>query len=107
ACSIITPQPRPEVIHMPGPMQGVKVVEMGVWVAGPSAAAILCDWGADVIKIEPPAGDPFRGLFASALGVAVPVNPPFEIDNRGKRSLCLDLQKPEALAIARQLIDAA
>ena len=63
---------------MAGPMQGIKVVEMGVWVAGPSCAAILADWGADVIKIEPPAGDPFRGLFASALGAAIPVNPPFE-----------------------------
>jgi crotonobetainyl-CoA:carnitine CoA-transferase CaiB-like acyl-CoA transferase len=86
-------------------MEGVKVVEMGVWVAGPSCAAILCDWGADVIKIEPPNGDPFRGLFASALGAAAPVNPPFEIDNRGKRSVALNLEQPEANAIARQLIE--
>jgi len=92
---------------MPGPMEGVKVVEMGVWVAGPSCAAILCDWGADVIKIEPPNGDPFRGLFASALGAAAPVNPPFEIDNRGKRSVALNLEQPEANAIARQLIEQA
>ncbi len=89
---------------MGGPLEGVKVVEMGVWVAGPSAAAILCDWGADVIKIEPPTGDPFRGLFASGLGVAVPINPPFEIDNRGKRSICLDLQNAEARGIAEQLV---
>jgi len=92
---------------MPGPMEGIKVVEMGVWVAGPSCAAILCDWGADVIKLEPPNGDPFRGLFASALGAAVPVNPPFEIDNRGKRSVALNLEQPEANAIARQLIEQA
>ena len=52
---------------MPGPMEGVKVVEVGLWVAGPAAAAILGDWGADVVKIEPPDGDPFRGLL-SALG---------------------------------------
>ena len=92
---------------MPGPMDGIKVVEMGVWVAGPSCAAILCDWGADVIKIEPPAGDPFRGLFASALGAAIPVNPPFEIDNRGKRSVCLDFDHAEARAIGRRLLDEA
>ncbi len=92
---------------MSGPMEGIKVVEMGVWVAGPSAAAILRDWGADVIKLEPPAGDPFRGLFATALGVAIPVNPPFEIDNRGKRSVCLDFTNPEARAIGRRLIDEA
>jgi len=89
---------------MSGPMAGIKVVEMGVWVAGPSTAAILCDWGADVVKIEPPGGDPFRGLFASALGAAIPVNPPFEVDNRGKRSICLDLANREALAIAQRLV---
>jgi crotonobetainyl-CoA:carnitine CoA-transferase CaiB-like acyl-CoA transferase len=92
---------------MSGPMEGIKVVEMGVWVAGPSAAAILCDWGADVIKIEPPNGDPFRGLFAGALGVAIAVNPPFETDNRGKRSVCLNLENGEGVAIARRLIDEA
>ena len=62
---------------------------------GHRAAAILCDWGADVVKIEPPNGDPFRGLFASALGAAVPINPPFEIDNRGKRSICLNLENAQ------------
>jgi crotonobetainyl-CoA:carnitine CoA-transferase CaiB-like acyl-CoA transferase len=92
---------------MAGPMDGIKVVEMGVWVAGPSCAAILADWGADVVKIEPPAGDPFRGLFASALGAAIPVNPPFEIDNRGKRSVCLNFENEEARAIGRRLLDEA
>ena len=82
---------------MAGPMEGIKVVEMGVWVAGPSCAAILCDWGADVVKIEPPNGDPFRGLFASALGAAVPINPPFEIDNRGKKSICLNLENGDGV----------
>ncbi|HZM40287.1 MAG TPA: CoA transferase, partial [Acidimicrobiales bacterium] len=38
-------------------MEGVKVVEVGQWVAGPAAAAVLGDWGADVVKIEPPEGD--------------------------------------------------
>ena len=85
---------------MPGPLEGIKVVEMGVWVAGPSAAAMLCDWGADVVKIEPPTGDPFRGLFASALGAAVAINPPFEVDNRGKRSVCLNLETEQGRALA-------
>jgi crotonobetainyl-CoA:carnitine CoA-transferase CaiB-like acyl-CoA transferase len=92
---------------MPGPLEGIKVVEMGVWVAGPSCAAILCDWGAEVIKIEPPNGDPFRGLFASALGAAIPINPPFEIDNRGKKSICLNLENAEGVALAKQLLDGA
>ena len=70
---------------MPGPMEGVKVVELGMWVAGPAAAGVLGDWGADVVKIEPPEGDPFRGLL-SALGSAGS-SPPFELDNRNKRSV--------------------
>src|SRR3989337_2156676 len=73
--------------RMGGALDGIRVVEMGVWVAGPSCAAVLRDWGADVIKIEPPNGDPFRGLFASALGAPGAPNPPFEVDNRGKRSV--------------------
>ncbi len=89
---------------MPGPLDGIKVVEMGVWVAGPSCAVILADWGADVIKIEPPTGDPFRGLFASALGVGVAVNPPFEIDNRGKRSISINLEHEDGRAVARKLL---
>ena len=67
-----------------GPMDGVTVVEMGLWVAGPSCGGILADWGAEVTKIEPLAGDPFRSLeWVYGEGV----NPPFELDNRGKRSI--------------------
>ena len=90
---------------MPGALEGVKVVELGLWVAGPSAAAMLCDWGAEVVKIEPPQGDPFRGLFASVLGSPISINPPFETDNRGKRSVALDLQTEEARRIAHQLLE--
>ena len=71
---------------MAGPVAGIKVVELGVWVAGPAAAGILADWGADVIKIEPPAGDTGR-LFGRMLGCDLGVNPPFEMDNRSKRSI--------------------
>ena len=89
---------------MPGPLEGVRVVELGLWVAGPSAAAMLGDWGASVIKLEPPGGDPFRGLFASLMGSPASLNPPFELDNRGKRSVALDLEKEEAREIALRLI---
>lgn len=89
---------------MGGPLEGIKVVEMGVWVAGPSCGAVLADWGADVLKIEPPEGDPCRGLMAS---LGVPVNPVFEQDNRGKRSMVLNLASAEAEAIAHRLVDEA
>ncbi|MBI4515179.1 MAG: CoA transferase [Deltaproteobacteria bacterium] len=92
---------------MAGPMAGVRVVELGFWVAGPSAGGILADWGADVIKIEPPDGDPFRGLFLRGMGVATPVNPPFELDNRGKRSIAINYAEPAGRAIALELIDRA
>jgi len=87
---------------MPGPMEGVKVVEMGFWVAGPSAAGILADWGASVVKVEPPEGDPFRGLGRAFAGAVV--NPPFELDNRGKRSVALNLGAPEAREVAFKLL---
>jgi crotonobetainyl-CoA:carnitine CoA-transferase CaiB-like acyl-CoA transferase len=82
---------------MSGPLQGVKVIELGVWVAGPAATGLMADWGANVIKVEPPTGDPQRFVFG-ALGVADQKGvPPFEIDNRGKRSVVLDLRNDDDL----------
>jgi len=92
---------------MSGPLEGVKVVEMGVWVAGPAAGGILADWGADVVKIEPPGiGDPGR-LFQKMLGGDLPFNPPFEMDNRSKRSIAIDLAKPTGRDIALSMVDGA
>jgi crotonobetainyl-CoA:carnitine CoA-transferase CaiB-like acyl-CoA transferase len=76
-------------------LAGLRVVELGVWVAAPAAAALLADWGADVIKVEAPAGDPMRQVFGS-LGIESDMpNPAFSLDNRGKRSLVLNLRAPE------------
>ena len=92
---------------MPGPMDGVKVVELGVWVAGPAAGGILADWGADVVKIEPPGmGDPARS-FGSMAGADLPFSPPFDMDNRSKRSIVLDLSQSAAREVALELIDRA
>jgi crotonobetainyl-CoA:carnitine CoA-transferase CaiB-like acyl-CoA transferase len=91
---------------MPGPLEGVRVVELGVWIAGPAAAGVLADWGADVVKIEPPEGDPSR-LFGKMLGDDLPYNPVFELDNRGKRSIVLDLSTDDGKAAALDLVDAA
>lgn len=91
---------------MTGPMEGVKVVELGVWVAGPAAGGILADWGADVVKIEPPTGDPAR-IFGRMLGIEGGMSPPFEMDNRGKRSIVLDLATEDGRAAALELLSGA
>jgi len=89
---------------MNGPLEGVRVVELGFWVAGPAAAGVMADWGAEVIKIEPPTGDPMRGLFSTAAGIDVPINPPFELDNRGKRSIALNVLHDDGRAAALALL---
>ena len=76
-------------------LASLRVVELGAWVTAPAAAGILAEWGADVIKVEPPAGDPSRALYQS-LGSSVTENPTFAFDNRGKRSVVLDLAQEEA-----------
>ena len=84
----------------------MRVVELGVWVAGPAAGGVLADWGADVVKIEPPAGDPARG-FAKMIGGDLPLNPPFEMDNRSKRSIVIDFTKPDGIDLAHRLLEGA
>ncbi len=88
---------------MSGPLEGIKVVELAVWVAGPGAGGILADWGADVVKLEPPSGDPARG-FQQMLGGDIDVNPVFELDNRGKRSVVLDLSTDRGADLAQRLL---
>ncbi|HEX5145164.1 MAG TPA: CoA transferase [Mycobacterium sp.] len=91
---------------MAGPLAGIKVVELGVWVAGPAAGGILADWGADVVKLEPPAGDPAR-MWGRLLGMGPGVNPPFEMDNRSKRSVVVDLADPAGRSTALELLSGA
>ncbi len=96
----------------PGPhglsaLSSVRVVELGVWVAAPSAAALLADWGAEVIKVESPTGDPMRNVFGSlGIGGDLP-NPAFALDNRGKRSIVLDLHDPDERERLEELLDTA
>ncbi|KMO84791.1 CoA transferase [Mycolicibacterium chubuense] len=90
---------------MAGPLEGIRVVELGVWVAGPAAGGILADWGADVVKIEPPTGDPARS-FGRMMGIEES-SPPFEMDNRGKRSVMLDVTTDDGRAAAFALLEDA
>jgi len=83
-----------------GPLAGLKVIELGQLIAGPFAARTLGDFGAEVIKIEPPgAGDPLRTWRLLKDGTSVW----WQVQSRNKRSLALDLREPEAQAIVRQL----
>ena len=91
---------------MSGPLEGIRVVELGAWVAGPGAGGILADWGADVVKVEPPEGDPARN-FGRMLGGDLPVNPVFELDNRGKRAIALDLSSGRGVGLVQQLVAGA
>jgi formyl-CoA transferase len=85
----------------PGALKGLRVVEMGQLIAGPFAAKTLGDFGADVIKIEPPgAGDPLRNWRLLQDGTSVW----WQVQSRNKRSIALDLRSTEGQGIARQLI---
>jgi crotonobetainyl-CoA:carnitine CoA-transferase CaiB-like acyl-CoA transferase len=91
-----------------GPLQGIRVVEMGIWVAGPAAAAVLGDWGADVVKIEnPDGGDPVRGLMALGIPMDIPVHPAIELDNRNKRSVAVNVQTAAGRDVVRRLLRTA
>lgn len=89
------------------PLHGVKVVELAQWVAGPSTGGLMADWGADVIKVEATTGDPQRRVFA-AVGIEKEMqNPPFAQDNRGKRSVVLDLASEDGIAAMHKLLATA
>jgi crotonobetainyl-CoA:carnitine CoA-transferase CaiB-like acyl-CoA transferase len=83
-------------------LQGLKVVEMATWVAGPSAAAILADWGAEVVKVESPIGDATRIYYPDT--AESPGNPVFTNENRGKKGVLLDIAKPEARHALKALL---
>lgn len=81
------------------PLQGLKVVELGHYIAGPFATRLLADLGAEVIKVEPPEGDPIRGWGSRHNGHPVW----FSIHGRNKLSVTLDLKKPEGRERLRKL----
>jgi crotonobetainyl-CoA:carnitine CoA-transferase CaiB-like acyl-CoA transferase len=86
---------------------GVRVVELAEWVFVPVAGTLLADWGADVVKIERPGGDGYRGLMSQGIGAGQAINVSWELANRGKRSLVLDLKAPEGLEVLMRLVGTA
>lgn len=91
---------------MPGPLDGVRVVEVATFIAMPSAGALLADLGAKVVKVEPPAGDLWRAA-RNRTDTPFPTNPMFLLDNRGKRSIAVNLAHPDGQAVVRRLTDQA
>ena len=91
---------------MAGPLDDIKVLEIASWVAAPSCAALMADMGADVVKVEPLGGDGMRGKLRQ------PVSPegaaahdyPFQLDNRGKQSIAVDLGDARGAALVRELV---
>src|SRR4249920_2007809 len=95
---------------MTAPLEGVRVIEIAHFVAVPAAGSLLADLGADVIKIElPPKGEIYRRSrpVFSGFKTDFPEGPGFHLDNRGKRSLMLDLTNPDARSALLRVIDGA
>lgn len=86
----------------PGPLAGLRVLDFSHWLAGPYCTNMLSDLGADVIKVEPPQGDPTRNTGSLKVGDESAL---FLIYNHGKRSIALDLRRPEDLEAARRLAE--
>ncbi len=89
-------------------LEGIRVVELGTHVAVPKATRIMADWGAEVIKVEPPKGEPWRYV---GPGYEMPVekdnNPMFEVENLNKKSVALNLKTPEGQAAMLDLLKTA
>ncbi|CAB3779930.1 CaiB/BaiF CoA transferase family protein [Pararobbsia alpina] len=86
---------------MSGPLEGIRVLELGQLIAGPFAAKMLAEFGAEVIKIEPPVkGDPLRKWRLMHDGTAVW----WQVQSRNKKSITLDLRQPEAQDVVRKLV---
>ncbi len=86
-------------------LKGLKVVELATYIAGPGAGGLLADWGAEVVKIETRHGDPMR--YYAGLGMDGTINPAFALDNRGKRSIVLDIAAERDRAVLDRLLGEA
>lgn len=84
----------------PRPLDGVRVLELGTTIAGPFCGRLLADFGAEVVKVEPPEGDPIRGAGKVHAGVSLYATSIL----RSKRLIAADLRKPEAQALMRTLV---
>jgi len=93
---------------MKPPLEGIRVLDLTQWVFGPTTAAVLGDWGAEVIHLEDPSGgDPMRGLLSMAVISMSNINFPFELCNRNKKSLTVDTKQAKGQEIVHKLVEGA
>jgi crotonobetainyl-CoA:carnitine CoA-transferase CaiB-like acyl-CoA transferase len=94
---------------VPGPLEGIRIIEVASWMFVPSGGSVLVDWGAEVIKVEPMTGDPQRGLITSGLlpGGAGGINFMVEQPHRGKKSIGLDLSNEDGREVLLKLVETA
>ena len=84
---------------------GLKVVDLASFIAGPAAATVLSDFGAEVIKVEPPgSGDPYRNFYRTPPNPVSDSNYAWQLTNRNKRGLALDLKSPAAGEVLHELV---
>src|ERR1700688_731503 len=86
-------------------LEGLKVVELSTWIAGPGCAMIMADWGAEVIKVESPAGDPTRAFLIDPDDTTG--SPIFSMENRGKRGMGLNTSLESGREALVRLLQAA
>ena len=86
-------------------LDGIKVVELCSFVAAPCTGRLLADFGAEVVKIEIPRGDGWRGVGKANTGTGDDENPVFDVYNSNKKDIALDLKKPKAMEILYKLLE--
>jgi len=89
------------------PLQGIKIIDLSNYVAAPSAARLLCDLGAEVIKIEAHGGDVWREVSKSSTGTDDSENPMFDVLNMGKKSICLNVKDEKGYEVMMRMLEDA
>ena len=89
---------------MQAPLAAITVIEVANYVAAPSVGALMADLGADVIKVEPPGGEVMRGVIQTDGPDGPAINYLFELENRGKRSVTVALNRPGGPELVHELI---
>ena len=89
---------------MPGPLHGFRIIDVSQMISGPQATMWLGDQGADVVKVEPPGAGVLVGRLGASRGGMTPT---FATSNRNKRSIALDLKRPEGRAALDRLVTGA